>query len=541
MKSSAALGRIQARVALARDALPQQHRRYFSAAAWAYPQALLWHVLFIFIFWAVAAAPLALLNVASAATWLGVLWLHFAGRLRFAAVLASLEIVAHAVICVYALGWAAGFQFYLVALSAAVFITPIGGAGVRATLALALALLFAGLHFVFDGVVPRIALSPTVLDWMFYGNALSMFLVLAIIVYFYDDAALRAEAALNAEKEKSEDMAALLRRMFGRYLAPEVMESLLENPSSLELGGETRRVTIMMTDLRGFTALSERLSPEQVVRMLNVYFEAMVGVIERYRGTVNEIVGDALLVLFGAPQDLPDRAATAVACAIEMQNAMAAVNQRNQAEGLPALQMGIGLNDTVVIVGNIGSTRRSKYAAVGSGVNMTSRIESYTVGGQILVSESVREAVGEQLRIDGQRDVLPKGAETPLRIYEVGGIGGRFNLALASETDEPVPLAAPVPLRCVVLEGKGGGGDAGAGRMLRLARNCAEIDAAVPLAPMSDLRMQLVEVSEALAAREFYGKVVRCGAGGARVRFTAVPPEIDAYFEALRQHGRRQS
>ena len=172
---------------------------------------------------------------------------------------------------------------------------------------------------------------------------------------------------------------------------------------------------------------------------------------------------------------------------------------------------------------------------------MTSRIESYTVGGQILVSESVREAVGEQLRIDGQRDVLPKGAETPLRIYEVGGIAGRFNLALASETDEPMPLAALVPLRCVVLEGKGGGGDAGAGRMLRLARNCAEIDAAVPLAPMSDLRMQLVEVSEALAAREFYGKVVHCGAGGARVRFTAVPPEIDAYFEALRQHGRRQS
>jgi class 3 adenylate cyclase len=541
VNTSAALRRFQARLALAREAVPPPQRRYFSAAAWAYPQALLWHGLFIFIFWAVAAVPLALLNIGSAAVWVVVLWLHFTGRLRLAAVFAALEIVAHAVVCVYALGWAAGFQFYLVALSAAVFITPLGGAGTRASLALALALLFAGLHFVFDGVPPRIPLSPTVLDWMFYGNAISMFLVLAIIVFFYDDAALRAEAALIAEKEKSEDMATLLRRMFGRYLAPEVMESLLENPSALELGGETRRVTIMMTDLRGFTALAERLSPEQVVRMLNVYFEAMVGVIERYHGTVNEIVGDALLVLFGAPQDLPDRTATAVACAIEMQNAMAAVNERNRAEGLPELQMGIGLNDTEVIVGNIGSTRRSKYAAVGSGVNMTSRIESYSVGGQILVSESVRDALGERLRIDGQRNVLPKGAEMPLRIYEVGGIGGRFNLALTREADEPVLLAAPVPLRCVALEGKGGGGDALAGRMLRLARSCAEIDAAVPLAPMTDLRMQLAEVSEALAAREFYGKVVRAGADGALVRFTAVPPEIDAYFEALRQHGRRES
>ena len=174
--------------------------------------------------------------------------------------------------------------------------------------------------------------------------------------------------------------------MFGRYLSTEVMNSLIENPSALELGGERRKVTIMMTDLRGFTALSERLEPEQVVQMLNAYFEVMVEVVLKYNGTINEFIGDAMLVIFGAPQEMPDRAQRAIACAIEMQNAMAQVNKENRVQGMPELEMGIGLNETEAIVGNIGSSKRSKYAVVGSGVNMTSRIESYTVGGQILIS-----------------------------------------------------------------------------------------------------------------------------------------------------------
>jgi adenylate cyclase len=180
----------------------------------------------------------------------------------------------------------------------------------------------------------------------------------------------------------------------------------------------------------------------------------MVELVLKYNGTINEIIGDALLVIFGAPQEMSDRARRAIACAIEMQNAMAEVNEQNRARGLPELEMGIGLNETEVIVGNIGSSKRSKYAVVGSGVNMTSRIESYTVGGQILISESVRQEAGEVLRIDAQRDVLPKGAETPLRIYEVGGIAGHFNLALEEKPPILVTLAQQIPLRYKVLEGK---------------------------------------------------------------------------------------
>ncbi|NQU16405.1 MAG: adenylate/guanylate cyclase domain-containing protein [Desulfobacteraceae bacterium] len=348
------------------------------------------------------------------------------------------------------------------------------------------------------------------------------------------------EDRLMEEREKLSDMAAVLKKMFGRYLSTEVMNSLIEDPSTLELGGERRNVTIMMTDLRGFTALSERLEPEQVVQMLNAYFEVMVDVILKYNGTINEIIGDALLIIFGAPQEMANRAQQAIACAIEMQNAMAEVNELNREQGLPELEMGIGLNETEVIVGNIGSTKRSKYAVVGSGVNMTSRIESYTVGGQILISESVSKEAGEILRIDSRRDVLPKGAETPLKIYEVGGISGQYNLALDGKEPDLVTLSGRIPLKYTVFEGKDVGKKGLNGFVVRLSRNCAAIELGGMLEPMTNLKMNLRDVDGKLSVRDFYGKVVQSSAGDRYshlVRFTSLSPEVDAYFQALRQYG----
>jgi adenylate cyclase len=344
---------------------------------------------------------------------------------------------------------------------------------------------------------------------------------------------------LTEEREKLADLTVLLKKMFGRYLSTEVMNSLIENPSALELGGERRRVTIMMTDLRGFTSMSERFEPEQVVQMLNAYFEVMVEVVLKYNGTINEIIGDALLVIFGAPQDMPDRSQRAIACAIEMQNAMAQVNEENRVLGLPELEMGIGINETEVIVGNIGSSKRSKYTVVGSGVNMTSRIESYTVGGQILISESVCQEAGEVLRIDAQREVLPKGAETFLRIYEVGGIAGQYNLALEKKDLTLVTLARQIPLRYTLLEGKNVGKKWFRGSVVRLSEKTAVITLAEPLELLTNLKMNIEDVDEKLSTSNFYGKVIESLEEIEHthlVCFTSVPPEVDAYFQSHRQH-----
>jgi len=338
------------------------------------------------------------------------------------------------------------------------------------------------------------------------------------------------------------ELAEFLKKMFGRYLSTEVMNSLIENPSTLELGGERRQVTIMMTDLRGFTALSERLEPEKVVQMLNSYFEVMVDVVLKYNGTINEIIGDALLIIFGAPQEMADRVQRAIACGIDMQNAMAEINEENCSRGLPELEMGIGLNETEVIVGNIGSSKRSKYAVVGSGVNMASRIESYTVGGQILISESVRQEAGEVLRIDAQRDVYPKGAETPLRIYEVGGIAGRYNLVLEGKEPTLVTLTWQIPLWYTVLESKDVGKKGFEGSVVRLSKNCAEITLRGPIEVLTNLKMNLGDVDEQLSARDFYGKVIERSRQNRQihmVRFTSLPPEVDAYFQAHMQYAAR--
>jgi adenylate cyclase len=332
--------------------------------------------------------------------------------------------------------------------------------------------------------------------------------------------------------------AEFLKGMFGRYLSEEIMNSLLENPESVNLGGEKRRVTIMISDLRGFTSLAERLEPEQVVQVLNTYFEVMVDVIQQYNGTINEIVGDSLLVLFGAPQQMPDRSHQATACAIAMQNAMSEVNDQNRSQGLPEVEMGIGLNEADVIVGNIGSSKRSKYAVVGSGVNMTSRIESYTVGGQILISESVRKDVGEILRIDDKREIMPKGAETLLTIYEIGGIGEPFNLALEDEDTAAVALVQRIPLRYSLLGGKHVGEEALNGRVTRLSKRSAEIETEDPIEVLTNIKMNLQDVPEELASKDFYGKVIDKSMNDGCVcviRFTAAPPEVASYFLAHRK------
>src|SRR5213083_2486590 len=181
----------------------------------------------------------------------------------------------------------------------------------------------------------------------------------------------RSLALKNVELARAHE---LVRRAFGRYVSEEVAESLLRDPEGLELGGEERDATILMSDLRGFTAMAERLAPRDVIEVLNLYLETMVDVIGRYEGTIDEIIGDAILVIFGAPVACSDHAAKAVACGLAMQLAMADVNGRLAAKNGIQLEMGIGIHTGRVIVGNIGSLRRTKYAAVGSNVNLAGRV-----------------------------------------------------------------------------------------------------------------------------------------------------------------------
>ena len=170
---------------------------------------------------------------------------------------------------------------------------------------------------------------------------------------------------------------------------------------------------------------------------------------------------------------------------------------------------------------------------------MTSRIESYTVGGQILVSESILQEAGQHLRIDSQRDVLPKGAKEALKIYEVGGIAGDYNVALDSEAPQRFELRQPIPIQYDTVKKKDTSDHSIRGFIRRLSTCDAEITSKDEIDLYMDLKIQLADVDEKLSSKSFYCKVVQCvveNDNNYLVRFTMLPPEIDSYFQALRQH-----
>ncbi len=321
-----------------------------------------------------------------------------------------------------------------------------------------------------------------------------------------------------------------MRRTFGRYLTDEVVSSLLETPSGLQLGGERRKVTVLISDLRGFSAISERLPPEQVVTILNLYLGAMSDVITRYQGTINEFIGDGIFVMFGAPIQREDDAERAIACAIAMQAEMDRVNQQNKQYGFPRLEMGIGINTGEMIVGNIGSQKRAKYTVIGNHANLAARIETYSVGRQILISEHTLKDAGQALvKVDAQMRVEPKGIREPLTLYEVVGIYGQYAIDLPEEKETFIDLSEAVPVQYVVLEGKHVVGTVFKGSLVCVSESGAELRYDVPLMPLSNLKLNLLIPSAGSNDSDFYAKVLNrpaVNSGCVRIRFTSAPQEL---------------
>lgn len=348
-----------------------------------------------------------------------------------------------------------------------------------------------------------------------------------------------AEKKLLAERGELQNRNQFIREIFGRYMTEDVVQTLLESSEGLQLGGERRQVTIMMSDLRGFSSISERLSPEEVVSMLNVYLEAMTSVIVKYSGTIDEFIGDAILTIFGAPIAKADDAQRAVACAIDMQLAMEKVNEQNRKDGFPVLEMGIGINTGEVVVGNIGSRKRAKYGIVGSHVNMTARIESYTVGGQILISEETLKVTAELVQIGRQMEIEPKGAKKPIAIYEVTGIGGPYNVFLPSEEEGLIPLEAALPIRYTVLEEKFAGRTVYEGRIVALSPKDALVSCPEPLSLMTNLKLQLMDTDSGEVFDNVYVKVMEASQEEDKqfsLRFTSMPTEATALLHKVLSH-----
>jgi class 3 adenylate cyclase len=207
---------------------------------------------------------------------------------------------------------------------------------------------------------------------------------------------------------------------FGRYVDQEIAKELMRRPEAGRMGGEKREVAILMSDLRDFTPLAETLSPDETIKILNLYFSRMIDIIQKNKGIIVDFFGDALLVFFD-PMDKPVEPLVfrAVECALQVQGAIKTFNSEGETKNLSQLKMGIGINAGEVVVGNIGSETRAKYGIVGSPVNITQRIQSNADDGEIIISQSVYDYVAEHFRIKRSFETKLKGIEEGITLYVI--------------------------------------------------------------------------------------------------------------------------
>ena len=262
----------------------------------------------------------------------------------------------------------------------------------------------------------------------------------------------------------------------------------------------------------------------------------MVDVILTYRGTLIEMLGDGLLVLFGAPLSRDDDAERAVACALAMQVRLTDINALHRRAGLPDVEMGIGIHTGEVVVGHIGSQQRTKYGVVGSAVNLTGRIESYTTGGQILFSPTTYTATAALLTVSQQMTVAPKGVAAPITLYAVSGIRGTHALCLPTPTETLVALPQALAVRYTVLEGKFAGSAMSTGNVVKLASRTAELHVDQPVAAFSNLKLYFLRPSGEVVPGEFFAKVVEARpeeTSRVIVHFTSMPEAARRFLDTM--------
>jgi adenylate cyclase len=237
---------------------------------------------------------------------------------------------------------------------------------------------------------------------------------LEFLIAFAGIAGVAIENSQFADRIRRETLA---RSNFERFFAPGLAARIASSPDAVKLGGEKRQVAVLFSDIRGFTALSETMTPEEIATLLSEYFSEMVECVFRNNGTLDKFIGDAVMAQWGAPIGEPDDADRAMRAAIEMMTALDELNARWRREGRPELSIGIGLNFGEAFAGNIGSERRLEFTVIGDTVNTASRLCSAAEGGEILLSEEFRSALHDMPALEERAPIELKGKSQRTALY----------------------------------------------------------------------------------------------------------------------------
>jgi adenylate cyclase len=234
-----------------------------------------------------------------------------------------------------------------------------------------------------------------------------------------------AQAAIsiqNARLANRIEREAQTRAQISRLIPPAVVEQVVQGKLTIEKGGRLNEITMLFSDIRGFTTMSDGRPAQEVVNTLNEYFEVMVDVLFKYSGTLDKFVGDEIIGLFGAPIPIDDAPYKAVSCAIAMLQALEEFNRTRASENLAAIRIGIGINTGNVITGAIGSTRALQYTAIGDAMNVASRLVNVASSGEIIISEDTYRQVATRIDATQLPPVKVKGKADELKVYRVNGL-----------------------------------------------------------------------------------------------------------------------
>jgi adenylate cyclase len=241
------------------------------------------------------------------------------------------------------------------------------------------------------------------------GHILNIFYPLISLPIMYVTTVISSMFAAQSDRRE-------INNLFGRYVSPQVASEILSlaNADQLKLGGTRREVTVMFADMRGFTAMSERLGPEEIVATLNKYLSVLIERVLANEGMINKFAGDNIMAVWNAPQDQPDQALLAVKAAIEGQQAMESMPQD---ESQPKVQFGIGINTGPAVAGNVGSEGRTEYTIIGDAVNLASRLCSNAPGGQVWIGPHTYEVVKNEVEVEALEPQKFKGKAEPIPVY----------------------------------------------------------------------------------------------------------------------------
>jgi len=253
---------------------------------------------------------------------------------------------------------------------------------------------------------------------LFFNKGLSIDLVFTPLTVLFILTGHVMNLYVFEEKERKQ-----IQEAFGKYVAPDVIEDLMKNREKLKLGGEKREITVFFSDIRGFTSISEALSPEALVDLLNEYLTSMTDIIMDSRGVVDKYMGDAIMAFWGAPVDMEDHADRAAEASIKQMDRLREMQNKWKEEGVPQLDIGIGLNTGHAVVGNMGSHQRFDYTAMGDTINLGSRLEGLNkpYKTNIIVSENTKKKLSEKFIVRKLDLVAVKGKKEPVMIFELVG------------------------------------------------------------------------------------------------------------------------